>query len=293
METAFALELGGDWARLAAEWARVVLDPRLGPNDPATLMSTHYAALASYCYAEQGERGEASGLLETLTPLLESLTPFDANQNGAVAIAAEAVWRLDLRHLAQRYLGLATALRTRGVGDYPQTSIALTIARMAALANQPDLAREHFDLARTEITASRQRPLRAKVDFDQALFLHRAGIDVDAAEIEQLMASANEAFVQLGMTRWAERAAALRETIANQVPIGADFPGGLSEREVEVLRLVARGLSDRQISDQLFISPRTVNSHIRNMLNKTGAINRTDLSVWWSRQDFNDPGECD
>ena len=46
------------------------------------------------------------------------------------------------------------------------------------------------------------------------------------------------------------------------------FPAGLTEREMDVLRLVGRGYSDRQISDALFISPRTVNAHLRNMFAK-------------------------
>jgi DNA-binding NarL/FixJ family response regulator len=46
------------------------------------------------------------------------------------------------------------------------------------------------------------------------------------------------------------------------------------------VRLVARGYSDRQISDELYVSPRTVNAHIRNILGKTDCGNRTELSVW-------------
>jgi DNA-binding NarL/FixJ family response regulator len=283
MSTAFALELGGDWDLLAGKWLGVIGDPSLGPNDPATLMTAYYTALAAYCLAEAGKQSDVIGLLETLTPLLEALSPFDANQNGAVTIAAEAIWRLELRDLAPRYLALAAALRESSLGDYPQTSVALTLARMAALSNQPDVARRYFDEARTELTASRHRPVRAKVDFDEAHFLLRSG--GSRLEVEELEASAAEAFAQLGMTSWVERSASLREAISDRSGDEGSVPGGLSERELEVLRLVARGLSDRQISDQLFISPRTVNSHIRNMLNKTGTINRTDLSVWWYKQD--------
>lgn len=291
MSTALAIELGGDWGQLAKAWEQVIYDRSLGPNDPGTLMTAYYTALTTYCHAESGDRGETIGLLEFMTPLLESLGPLAANQNGAIALAAEAVWRIDLRELAPRYFALAMALRESRLGDYPQTSIALTIARMAALSGQSELARMSFAEARGELAMSRQRPLRAKVDLDEAIFLQRTGIDAEQAGIEGLAESAYQAFTQLGMTEWAERAATLRETAANRVPDQNDVPGGLSGREVDVLRLVAQGLSDRQISDQLFISPRTVNSHIRNMLNKTGAINRTDLSVWWYKQGFGNSGE--
>jgi NarL family two-component system response regulator LiaR len=54
----------------------------------------------------------------------------------------------------------------------------------------------------------------------------------------------------------------------------------VTAREADVLRLVARGYSDRQIADALFVSPRTVNAHVRNMLAKADVANRTELSVW-------------
>jgi non-specific serine/threonine protein kinase len=51
-------------------------------------------------------------------------------------------------------------------------------------------------------------------------------------------------------------------------------PHGLTEREVEVLRLVARGLTDAQIAEELVISPRTVNAHLRSIYNKLGITSR-------------------
>ena len=55
-------------------------------------------------------------------------------------------------------------------------------------------------------------------------------------------------------------------------------PTGLSEREVEVLRLLAAGKSNQQIADDLFISLNTVSHHLRNIFVKTGAVNRTEAA---------------
>jgi len=52
-------------------------------------------------------------------------------------------------------------------------------------------------------------------------------------------------------------------------------PAGLTAREVEVLRLVAQGLSDAQIAEQLVISPRTVNWHLTSIYSKLGVSSRT------------------
>ncbi len=52
------------------------------------------------------------------------------------------------------------------------------------------------------------------------------------------------------------------------------YPAGLSNREVQVLRLVAQGLTDAQVADQLIISPRTVTTHLTSIYNKLGVNSR-------------------
>jgi DNA-binding CsgD family transcriptional regulator len=53
------------------------------------------------------------------------------------------------------------------------------------------------------------------------------------------------------------------------------FPAGLTAREVEVLRLVASGLTDAQVAEQLVISPRTVNTHLKSIYGKIQVSSRT------------------
>jgi DNA-binding NarL/FixJ family response regulator len=52
------------------------------------------------------------------------------------------------------------------------------------------------------------------------------------------------------------------------------YPDGLTPREVEVLRLLAAGLSYAQIAEQLVISPRTVDGHLRSIYSKLGVSSR-------------------
>ena len=57
-------------------------------------------------------------------------------------------------------------------------------------------------------------------------------------------------------------------------------PLGISEREADVVRLVAEGLPNKEIAGRLHLSVRTVESHVRHLLIKTGLVNRTQLAAW-------------
>jgi NarL family two-component system response regulator LiaR len=58
----------------------------------------------------------------------------------------------------------------------------------------------------------------------------------------------------------------------------------LTEREVEVLKLVAQGLTNQEIADRLYISPRTVGVHVGHILNKLHLANRTQAALFALRE---------
>jgi HD-GYP domain-containing protein (c-di-GMP phosphodiesterase class II) len=59
-----------------------------------------------------------------------------------------------------------------------------------------------------------------------------------------------------------------------------EWPAGLTAREVEIVRLLVRGLTARAIAGQLVISPKTASSHIEHIYAKTGVSNRAQLSLF-------------
>ncbi len=63
----------------------------------------------------------------------------------------------------------------------------------------------------------------------------------------------------------------------------AAYPHGLTEREVEVLSLVAQGLTNKAIGKRLYVSPRTVSTHVSNLLAKLGAHNRGEAAAAYHR----------
>ena len=68
------------------------------------------------------------------------------------------------------------------------------------------------------------------------------------------------------------------------------LPNGLTEREVEVLRLVAEGLSNREIGERLFLSANTAANHVRSILGKTAAPNRTKAAIFATEHGLLRPG---
>jgi DNA-binding CsgD family transcriptional regulator len=58
------------------------------------------------------------------------------------------------------------------------------------------------------------------------------------------------------------------------------FPAGLTRRETEVLRLLARHQTDKEIAETLFISPHTASTHVKHVLTKLGASNRREAATF-------------
>ncbi len=105
------------------------------------------------------------------------------------------------------------------------------------------------------------------------------------AELRQATGEQNEAqaaldearaiCAPLGAAPALAEADGLAAKLATTRGAAAPYPAGLSAREVEVLRLVAEGLTDAQVAARLFLSPRTVSQHLRSVYNKLGVSSRS------------------
>lgn len=102
--------------------------------------------------------------------------------------------------------------------------------------------------------------------------------DADAARA--LLADAQADATRLGMRALQERIAALQAALPGAAAPRPTAPAGLSEREAQVLHLVASGLANREIAARLFVSPNTVANHIRAILAKTACANRTEAAAF-------------
>ncbi|SNT55694.1 DNA-binding response regulator, NarL/FixJ family, contains REC and HTH domains [Streptosporangium subroseum] len=107
-----------------------------------------------------------------------------------------------------------------------------------------------------------------------------------AAESRPLLRAAAATFDALGAAPWAERARAeLRATgESRRKPI--DAIDVLTPQEQQIARLAADGLSNRQIAEQLFLSPRTVTTHLYRIYPKVGVKSRSELAAMMAERPF-------
>jgi DNA-binding CsgD family transcriptional regulator len=114
------------------------------------------------------------------------------------------------------------------------------------------------------------------------LLLRRPGGDRTRAEA--LLGEAAGLAERIGMAALLGRVRALGSPApAGAVPAAALLPDGLSPREVQILALVAQGLSNRQVGATLSISEHTAANHVRSILRKTGCANRTEAASYAHR----------
>lgn len=142
------------------------------------------------------------------------------------------------------------------------------LARVAALRGAEDEAREYFRRAWALDHRTGSVVHSAETLAYHARFERQHGNDEAA---RRLAGEARELASPVGHRR------ALRLLPA---PTQLDVPGGLTPREVEVLGLLARGLSNRAIADRLYISTNTAANHVRSIFTKTGTHNRTQAAVY-------------
>jgi DNA-binding CsgD family transcriptional regulator len=187
--------------------------------------------------------------------------------------------------LAQRLAGVASL----GVGRLALTCVARHLGGAAALLGRVDEARRHYEQA-LEVGGRigfRPEVALARLGLAELCLTHRPQ---EAAGVRESLAELTREFEAMGM----------HPALARVGDLPARFGGGggghrrrshgdpdaLTEREVEVLRLLAAGKSNREIGAELVLSVRTVERHITNIYAKIGAHSRTRAVLYAQEHGF-------
>ena len=154
----------------------------------------------------------------------------------------------------------------------------LYLAMLACTANWPDIdiARGHFDQALTLNRAMRAWPSLARTLYRYGAFLLTLPADAERRQGLQYLREAEQLARRLAMERLVSDIDAILRARDGEVT----FPDDLTAREVEVLRLLAIGRTNKDVSLVLAISLNTVATHVRNILNKTQCANRTEAATY-------------
>ena len=150
------------------------------------------------------------------------------------------------------------------------------LGMLAATFGEWELAQGHFEEAMALNRRMGARTWLAHTAYEYGrLLIHRDGVN-GRAQAATLLAEAATLAERIGMPTLTARIAAL----GSPRPPADLLPDGLSAREVDILRLVARGLSNRDIGTSLVISEHTAANHVRSILRKTGCANRTEAASY-------------
>jgi ATP/maltotriose-dependent transcriptional regulator MalT len=153
---------------------------------------------------------------------------------------------------------------------------ALARGRVTAASGALDVARSCFEEA-LERFATLSLPLEAawaRLDLARTLYVELPSLAT--AEARRALAT----FDRLGASADSDVAAALLRSWGVRGRTGPRAAGVLSRREQEVLELVARGLSNQEIADELYISRKTASHHVSNLLSKLGVRNRAEAAAY-------------
>jgi DNA-binding CsgD family transcriptional regulator len=198
-------------------------------------------------------------------------TPADLFANWAVAELIEAATRSGVSELAAGALQrLSATARASG------TDWALGVeARSRALLSNGETAETLYREAIHRLGRTRVRMELGRAHLLYGEWLRRQNRRIDA---RGQLRTAHEMFAAMGAGAFAERAArelrATGERVRKRTP---DAPAQLTAREAQIARLAGDGLSNPEIAAQLFMSPRTVEYHLRKIFTKLDISSRNQL----------------
>ena len=207
-------------------------------------------------------------------------TPF-VTVTARVGLALVAAQRSDALAAREQYEALVPAGGTILLWSM---AVDRLLGLLAHTMGDGNLASDHFETALAFCRDAGYRPELAWTCHDYAEALLQRGNPGDLETATSLLSESLAISTELGMRPLMDRVITLQKRAEAQPVRAPAYPDGLTQREVEVLRLIAASKTDREIAEELVISLRTVTTHVGNILNKTGCANRAGATAYAIRQ---------
>jgi len=150
------------------------------------------------------------------------------------------------------------------------------LASLAVTRGRPERAARLLSAAEPHLNAVRGfMPLADRAQFDHAVAMARATLGPPAFEVAWEAGRSLDIRAAIALALADSDAPDRPAPAAAPTPSPPAYPAQLTQREAEVLRLVAQGLTDAQVAERLMVSPRTVHGHLRSIYGKLGVTSRT------------------
>jgi DNA-binding CsgD family transcriptional regulator len=231
----------------------------------------------------QGDRAGAEAAYALAGPI-RSWTPSPAMSMAAWGHALPIAIGLgrteDIEYLASQFEPFRGRHAANGAGPGVYMGpVELQLGLAAAALGRLDAAAADLRTAASicDANGARGYAVQARVELAEVLSRRQAPGDLGQAAAA-LDAAAGEA-EQLGMIPFTTRIEQLRAAAWRSTSAVSSL---LSPRELEVARLVARGLTNKQIGEALFVSERTAENHVQHILVKLGFSSRSQIAAWSS-----------
>jgi DNA-binding CsgD family transcriptional regulator len=258
-------------ARADPAAARAHVAKALARIDPAqsrgvTARAWHALGIAALA---DGDHLMAYGQLRQLFYPDGSPLHYHVSYLGVADLAAAAVRagrQLEGREILDRAL--------RHLDGAPSPRLEQLLARARGILADPASAEPHFDKALSDQAAERWPFERAQLQLDYAEWLRRQRRINDA---KPLFAAALETFRRLRARSWAQRAETELRASGVSIPDSPDALAELTPQQRQIIHLASDGLTNREIADRLYLSPRTVSSHLYRSYPKLGVAGRHQL----------------
>lgn len=237
-------------------------------------LEDHGAAITPLArlYLAKGESTLARAVLEQSLP---AATMWRLEHTPRLLLLVEVLLAQGENARAHQFAEAVAQLATKSESLLLSTQAEIAMGQVKRVAGLPDAA-TNFTTALAKLRDHEQSLLAGKARLEMALTLQAR----DQAGAIAWAKAALATFERIGAAQYANQTADVLRSLGVATRPGPQLRADLTQREHEVLDLLAQGLTNREIAQRLVISPKTAEHHVSQILGKLGLRSRTEAAAF-------------